>query len=469
MTPRHLTDLGNAERLVAFHGDDLRFCHLWATWLCWDGRRWAKDESGETERRAKATVRALYGEAANTDDPDARKALALHARRSEAESRIRAMVTLARSEPGIPVLPSDLDADPWVLNVSNGTLDLRTGELRPHRRTDLLSKLAPVPFEANAECPTWVGFLKRVLDDRDSLIGFVQRAVGYSLTGDVMARKLFILHGSGRNGKSTFLRTIGEVLGDYSMRTPSSSLMDRRGDSIPNDLARLKGARFVATTETAEGKRLAEAQVKDITGGEPITARFMRAEWFEFMPEFKLWLATNHLPDIRGTDPAIWDRVRRVPFEVRIPEDEEDTELPDKLRVEFPGILRWAVEGCLAWQVEGLAEPEEVQGATSSWRRDMDVLGAFLSDMCEEGPELSEAGGPLYVAYHNWCERNGYAAKANNLFALALRERGFSQKRTNRGQSWQSLALVKGPRNHAGVRRLPLPETRGRHRDHGPV
>lgn len=439
------TDTGNAERFAAQHGADVRYCRPFKRWYVWDKQRWAEDATGAVEQRAKATVRTIYTEASNCVDPDQRTALGKHAVRSESEAMRAAMVALASSEPGIPVLADDLDADPWLLNVKNGTLDLRTGMRRLHRREDLLSKLAPVEYHPDAPCPKWEAFLERVLPD-EGVRRFVQRAAGYSLTGDVSERILLLLFGLGRNGKSVYLETLRAALGDYAMRTPAETLLVKREGGIPNDIARLKGARFVTASETADGRRLAEALVKELTGGDTIPARFMRAEWFDYKPQFKVWLATNHKPVIRGTEPAIWDRIKLVPFTVRIPDTEQDKQLLGKLRGELPGILAWAVRGCLDWQQNGLGEPAAVTTATGAYRASMDVLGDFLDLRCICGPKAEVTAADLWADYDKWCQANGEKPMGQRALGLRLGERGFVAFRGTGGvRTWRGLGLLPTP------------------------
>ncbi len=438
------TDYGNAQRLTARHGRNLRYIRPWRRWLAWDGRRWGHDQSGEVERRAKHTVRRMYAEADSIDAKERRKELAKWAGQCEAERRITAIIALAWSEPGIPVLPDDLDHDPWLLNVLNGTIDLRTGELQDHNAADMLTKLAPFSYDEARDCPRWLEFLNRIMGGNDHLIGFLRRAIGYSLTGCTGERVLFILHGCGANGKSTFVETIRTVLGDYSLRTPAETLLAKRGDSIPNDIARLKGARFVHAAETEDGRRLAEALVKDITGNDTLSARFMRAEWFDFRPECKLWLATNHRPRVKGTDQAIWDRLRLVPFSVVIPESERDHQLRDKLEAEGNGILGWAVRGCLEWQRDGLGVPDEVRVATRDYRKDMDVIGAFVDECLIKEPTGTVAAKELYATYKAWCERTGERHLSQRKLADRLKERGFSNdgRTTSNCVAWNGFRLV---------------------------
>jgi putative DNA primase/helicase len=439
----HASDLGNARRLVSRHGGDIRYCYPWAKWLVWDGLRWRVDDSGEIFRRAKETVATTYREAAAADDATERKELARHALRSEGEARINAMVSLAESESGIPVQPDDLDRSPWLLTVGNGTVNLQTGKLQEHDRTDLITKLAPVTYDESAPCPTWTAFLDRVLAEKADLIEFVQRAIGYSLTGRTTERCAFILWGVGRNGKSTLLETMTTTMGDYADRTPTETLLAKRDTGIPNDVAALKSLRFVFAAESEEGRRLDEAKVKDLTGGDTISARFMRGEWFSFRPQFKIWLGTNHKPVIRGTDHAIWDRLRLIPFTVRIPEDEQDKDLRDKLLAEAPGILAWAVQGCLSWQRDGLGAPNDVTAATAAYRTEQDVFGSFITDACVEHANARITAKDLHAAYQQWCEETGERPLTQKAVGQRLGERGFDSVRTGkaRTRTWLGIGL----------------------------
>ncbi len=442
----HLTDMGNAERLRLRHGRDLRFCRAWNTWLVWDGQRWTKDDAGHVVRLAKETVRAIYAEASAATDDETRKTIAKHALKSEQESRVRAAISLAESEPGIPATPDQFDRHRWLLNCQNGTLDLQTGVLRPHDRSDLITHLAPVEFDPDAECPTFLRFLGQIMAGNEGLIRFLQRAIGYSLTGDTSERALMILHGKGRNGKSTLLEAIRGILGDYAIRTPTDTLLNKREGGIPNDVAQLKGARFVSASEADEGRRLAEATVKDLTGGDTVSARFMRGEWFNFEPEFKLWLGTNHRPAIRGTDDGIWDRIRLVPFAVRIPDAEQDKHLRTKLLAEAAGILAWAVRGCQDWQRDGLGEPREVREATAGYRAEMDLIGGFLDECCVVQPDATALTKELYATYKTWCEDNGEKPLTQQNVGRRLTERGFTAiRRTGGARAWTGIGLRTTP------------------------
>ncbi len=427
----NMTELGNAERFVARHGDDIRYCYPWGRWLVWNGARWERDESGKVHKRAKDTVRSIYAEAAAEGDDERRKSLVKHARASEAKNKIEAMLELAKSE--VPVSPDELDPNPLLLNAPNGTIDLRTGELREHRRDDLITKMAGAEYDPQASAPEWAAFLERV-QPGEELREFLQRGTGYSASGDTSEQCMFINHGpSGANGKTTFQEAVAGALGDYAMRTPTEMLLAKRGGGVPNDVARLKGARFVAASETEEGRRLAESLVKDLTGQDTISARFMRAEWFDFKPTHKLWLSTNHKPEIRGTDNGIWRRIRLVPWDVTIPPAEQDRKLSAKLRTEFPGVLAWIVRGCIAWQREGLRAPDEVRRATAEYRAEMDTLAAFLVDRCVVREGVWALADKLYQRYAMWCDANGERQEAQKAFVARLSERGFVRKRATKG------------------------------------
>ena len=440
-TSEHFTDMGNASRFCALHGRDVRYCHVSKRWYTWDARVWRPDSTGELMRRAKATVGAIYAEAAQAP-PETRKELAAHARRSESERQLKAMISLAASEPGIPISPDDLDQDSLILNAQNGTIDLRTGELRPHRRADLLTKMILVDYDPSGRSELFEGFLERIIPDA-SVRGFLQQAVGYSLTGLTTEQVLFLLWGGGSNGKTTFIETLLGLLGDYAIKTPAETLLAKRDTGIPNDVAALRGARFVAAVEMEEGRRLAEVRVKELTGGDTISARFMRGEWFTFRPACKVWLASNHRPVVRGTDHAIWRRLRLIPFTETITDSERDPHLIEKLKSELTGVLTWAVDGCLAWQREGLKAPDSVLLATQKYRQEQDLLGEFFRDRCvlDEGTWVSAAD--LYRAYCNWSEGDRKAMSKREL-GIRLRERGFddTRKGKTRTRAWLGIRLT---------------------------
>ncbi|MHC4405412.1 MAG: DNA primase family protein [Planctomycetota bacterium] len=431
----HLSDLGNAKRFARQHGENVRFCHPWGKWLVWDGKRWALDQTAAVERLAEATVKAIWQAAMAESDTKQRQAKARWAARSEESARIGGMLKLARSQAGVPILPENLDRNPWLLNVVNGTLELRTGELREHRRNDLITKLAPVEYLAPAEteCDLWGSFLDRIFAGRDHLVAFIRRLAGYCLSGTVKDHVLPILYGSGSNGKSTLLETIMGVLGeDYSIKAAPDFLLAKRGESHPTDRADLFGKRLVVCVETEDNRRLAESLAKELTGGDTIRARRMREDFWQFRATHKIVLATNHKPVVRGTDHALWRRLRLIPFDVTIPDDQQDKELPEKLRAEAPGILRWCVAGCLDWQRNGLGEPEEVINATRAYRSEQDIVGAFVEEWCLENRDARARAKDLYTVYRDFCEHGGETPVNQRRFGQAMTERGY-ERYTNNG------------------------------------
>lgn len=425
-----LTDLGNAERFVKRHGDDVRYVRPWRSWMVWDGTCWRRDETLEVERRAKDAVRAIWGEAADGSDKEERTAIAKWAERSEGIGRVRAMVEAAMAETGIAITPAAFDTQPFSFVCANGTLDLRTGDLTPHCATDLLTKSSPITFDPGARCPTWETFLSRIFDRDQDLIAYVQRAVGYSLTGDTREQCLHVLHGVGQNGKSTFLEVLASVLGDYAVQADFATFLDRQSNDGPrNDIARLAGARLVRSVEVGEGKRFNEPLIKVLTGDDIVAARFLYSEAFEFRPTFKLWLAANHKPVIRGADLGIWRRMRLVPFTVSIPDAEKDDTLRARLVAEAPGVLTWALAGCKEWLEYGLQPPAVVRAATLEYKTESDVIGAFLDDCCEVAAEFSAKAGDLYAAYRQWARQGGEHELSQTAFGRRIDERGFESRK----------------------------------------
>jgi P4 family phage/plasmid primase-like protien len=452
--PVHETDLGNSTRLVRWFGADLRHSKTHG-WLSFDGRRWIGGAGGENAaaQAAKATVRRMYAEAGGEDADAERKTLARWALQSESAIRLNAMVGLARTEAAIAVQAEQLDANPWLLNVENGTIDLRTGALRDHHREDYITKLIPIPYDPAATCPAFERFALEIMNGREELVTYLQRSIGYTLSGDVSEQVLQFLHGSGANGKSTLLRVLLALMGDYGTQAAPGLLLESRGDRHPTERADLAGKRLVVSVEVGEGKRMAEELVKQLTGGDRIKGRFMRADFFEFEPEFKLWLAANHKPIIRGTDHAIWRRIPLLPFDVTFTDDPEDgnpdkdQHLTEKLMEELPGILAWAVRGCLEWQRQGLNPPEAVVKATRDYRAEMDILADFFEDHCIFGDpkKFQVRSADLYEAYRGWCVNAGERPISKKALATALQERGCENQRDKVSRWWLGVGLVKTP------------------------
>lgn len=429
VTDLPLTDLGNGERLVKLHGRDIRYVHPWKKWITWDRRRWKLDNTAAIGRFAKGTVRSIYREAAAEPDQHERKNLVRWARESESKSRIQAMKDLASAEQGVPALPEELDRHPWLLNCRNGTIDLQTGKLRPHDRADMLTKMAPVDFDPDAVCPLFMETLRTFLVTPE-LIAFWHRLCGMAITGIVDDHILPVCYGTGANGKSTLLGILIDTLGtDYAMKAMPDLLIAKKNDTHPTDRADLFGKRIVIAIETEEGQRLNETLVKELTGGDRIRARRMREDPWEFEPTHTVILATNHEPQVRGTDQGIWRRLKKIPFSVRMLDDQARKDMPRLLRAELPGILAWLVRGCLDWQTEGLNTPEIVTEATNEYRQNEDVLGAFVAECCFERPGEKEQAGPLYTRYQAWCEASGLGALGKVRFGKAIAERGYRREK----------------------------------------
>lgn len=437
----HLTDIGNAERFVRQHGEKTLYCPLWRKWLMWDGKRWARDDRGEVGWLAIETVRAIYGEAKACPDGKKRQELADHAKRTEAYSRLVAMIATARTY--LPVVPTEFDPDPWLLNCQNGTVDLQTSELREHRKDDLITNLVSVDYNPEAECPRWVQFLEEIMPDKD-VRRFLQRAVGYSLTGDVREQILFFLYGTGANGKSTFITALIKLLDGYAQQSAPDLLMLSRGESHPTGIADLAGARMVASIEVEQGRKMAESLVKQMTGGDELKARRLYEDFWQFTPTFKFWLLANHKPTIRGTDEAIWRRFRLIPFDVVFTGEDQDKQLPERLAEEQEGILAWAVEGCRQWQRDGLAAPEAVKIATEEYRQEMDVLGVWLAECCVEAPDAEVRSTDLYNCYRDWCNDNGHSPMSQTKLSIQLGSRGFVKKPRRDAAYWQGISIRYG-------------------------
>jgi putative DNA primase/helicase len=439
-TLKALTDLGNAERFIDQHQDESRYCPQLKQWFCWVGDRWKRDGADHVIQKAKQTVENIETEIGDVDSQSVKEEILAHGKRSQAWSRIKAMIKLAASDPKIQVGIEELDVDQMRLNCQNGTVDLRTGELLPHSRDHFITKSTLISYDKSAACPKWLAFLYKIMAGNESLVNYLQRIIGYALTGSMKEQCLFIFNGFGANGKSTFLEAIRKVLGNYAMHTPSSTLLTNNL-AIRNDLARLRGARFVSAVEIGIGKKLDEALTKELTGGDPITSRFLFREYFEQTPSFKLFIAVNYKPEIRGMDHGIWRRIRLIPFDVVLSDEEIDRDLPSKLEAELPGILAWAVQGCLDWQKHGLVMPNEVRSATLEYKEESDILSKFLEDRCELGRNEKISIKNLYDAFKNWCDENADDLLSKKTFGHFLKQRGFKQSKNDGIRFWVGLAI----------------------------
>jgi len=440
----HLTDIGNARRFADQHRDNVRYSHEMEKWLLYHGGHWGEDKKGNTNRLAKSTSLTWYFDVGREFDDNRRKELKKHAIDSERDQRIRAMLNLARSEPGIPVTIDEMDSDPWLFNCGNCTINLRTGQPRPHDASDLLMQISAVRYDGDALCPEWLRFMDTVTGGDKELISLLQRAIGMSLTGDVRTQALFFLYGTGCNGKSTFLSIIRKLMGSYGLKASMSLFTIRNKDNNgPNEsLANLRGKRFVMATEIEEGKRLAVATIKDMTGGEPIRADRKYEHEIEFEPTFKLWLSGNHKPVITDSTYSIWRRFKLVPFTVTIPNPEED--YPRKLEAELSGILNWAIEGCLEWQKQGLGQAEAIRMATETYQREQDVIADFITDFCMWEPQATIAVSDLFEAYQKWCETNAGIELGKRKFGDRLIEKGAMRVSGHGNRAmWKGIRLIK--------------------------
>ena len=425
---KNTTDMGNAERLVERFGDRLRYVHAWG-WMAWNGKFWEMDKNGMAQQFAKKTVRTIYQEAASIEDDSQRLRIAKWATTSESAGKIEAMLSVAESDENLRLPSTDFDKDTMLLNVENGTINLRTGEIKPHDKNDLITKIAPVNFDKDAKCPTWEKFLAQIMDNSEELIKFLQRAFGYSLTADNTEQCFFLCYGTGQNGKSTMIETIRTLLGDYAQAANFETFLEKRGEGPRNDIAKLVGTRFVSAAEPDMGKNISESIIKQLTGNDMIAARLLYKEEFNFRPSFKIFLAANHKPGVRGQDKGIWRRIKLVPFDVTIEDNQKDRHLPDKLRAELPGILNWAIQGCLEWQKNGLGEPEEITQATTSYKEESDRLRDFLVDCCSTKGRGAAAKSTefkvLFKTYNSYCEEAGDRPLNKQSFAQAITERGY--------------------------------------------
>lgn len=439
-----LTDLGNARILARMGEGKILHCDKWG-WMAWDGARWQLDGAVKTvqemqksalEYRLNRAVESLARHLRN--DPNAeghneirkrKMKTILSIRKHEDESRIRGARALAESEPCISASYKRFDQKRWLFNCSNGTLDLERCTIKEHDPTDWLTQVSPTAFDEGAKCTRWLQFLEEILPDAE-VRKFLKQFLGCCLSGDVSPQMMPVFWGGGSNGKSTLIGAVMHVLGeDYSMKAKRDLLMAKRTSEHPTSVARLRGKRFVACVETAEDGRLDETLVKELTGGDVIAARRMREDEWEFFPTHKPVLVTNHRPEVRGTDDAIWRRLPLVPFEVRYAEDDprRDPMLPERLKEEASGILLWMLEGCQEWlgNSRKLERPTAVKDATQSYRSEQDRIGAFIEDKCVVGPERKVRVEKLMEAYMAWCVINKHQQMNGNAFGRALTEKGF--------------------------------------------
>ncbi|MFP7447172.1 phage/plasmid primase, P4 family, partial [Bacillus infantis] len=418
-----LTELGNAERIAYEYGHVIKYVSEMG-WLIWDGKRWKLDTKKEIERITAKVLRGLYKSEEESETKWARMC----------ERRNIRMNSIKDLMPLVPGEREDFDRHKYLFNVENGIVDLQTGKLLPHDRELGITKITNVAFDEKADCPEWKSFLEQIFQGDKELVEYMQRLIGYSLTGEITEQIMVFLIGGGSNGKSTFINTIKDLMGEYGKQAKSDTFIKKKETGANNDIARLVGSRFVSAIESEDGEQLSEAFVKQITGGEPVLARFLRQEYFEFIPEFKVFFTTNHKPVIKGVDEGIWRRIRLIPFNLQLPKEKRDKKLPEKLSLEMPGILNWAIEGCLKWQKSGLNDPAIVMKATGDYKEEMDILGPFIYECCFKQTNAQIEAKELYEVYANWCFKNGEHQLKNRAFYRILESQGFKRERGNRNK-----------------------------------
>jgi putative DNA primase/helicase len=435
------TDTTNAERLYKEFGSVIRYNGAWKKWLVFNGKRWVVDDGSLIHEMGLKTIRGRYNDLLKTSDYRDRLEIERFGVLSESVRRRESTIKAASWIKELVIDSNEIDKNPWLICVKNGTLDLSNGTFREHERGDFISKMADVEYQPEADCPDWKKFIREIMNYNNELIQYLQTVSGWAITGDTSEQTMFILYGSGANGKSTFLNTLMYLLGDYAIATPTETFMSKKGEQIGNDLARLRGTRFVTTTETEQGKKIAEPLIKQITGNDKITARFLYGEYFNFKPTFKVFMATNHKPSIRGADHGIWRRIKLIPFTNRIPEEKQDKHLEEKLKKEASGILNWILEGVSRWQKEGLKAPPVVLTATDEYRSEMDIIGNFVKDCCVQKPGIIIKVRELYKAYEKWCNENNEHLVSERFLALRLQEIGFQRSRNAETRFWRNLGL----------------------------
>jgi putative DNA primase/helicase len=425
------SDESLALRFAELHAADLRYVAAWNKWLIWDGARWQLDDTMASFSLVRKVCRAA---AAQCNKPKVAVALA-------SNKTTAAVASLSRSDRRLAATAEQWDTDPWLLNTPDGVIDLRSGKMRAHQPADYMTKMTAVKPKRSCPIPMWLAFLKKITNNDDDLTRFLQRMMGYALTGSTKEHALFFLHGTGANGKSTLLTVMTGILGDYHMPAAIETFTASHNEHHPTDLAGLRGARLVTSVETEEGRRWAESKIKALTGGDKIAARFMRQDFFEFTPAFKLAIAGNHKPGLRSVDEAIRRRFYLVPFSVVIPAKERDKNLGDRLRAEWPGILAWMIEGCMDWQQHGLAPPSAVTNATAAYLEAEDAFSAWLDEVGERDKDAWETTKMLFASWKLWADNAGEYAGTLKRFIQNMEARGLTPVRHRNARGFRGFRL----------------------------
>lgn len=454
-TPDHTHDQLALDLGRDLWDQDAKHVAAWGAWLIWTGAQWRKDTKLAHLTQAReylrhraddltkwATLKADE-EAKGGDDKAAKQVTdwaASEAKRLRDKHTVAAVVDMARSNPASGAGPDDFDRNTMIIGTPTGTIDIKAGYARPATRGDMITKLTGVGME-DGKPVEWLHFLDMIFDGDREVIGFLRRALGYTLTGETTEHKLFFCHGSGANGKSTLLNTVSYILGDYSRRAAAETFLAKQSDSHPTDVAGLRGARFIAASEIPRGRSWNEATIKDLTGGDVMTARFMRGDYFDFKPEGKLWIAGNTMPSFRGVDEAMRRRVVLIPFRVTIPADQRDTRLPAKLEAEAGKILSWIVAGAVEWQARGLMVPASIAAAATEYLDDEDVLGQFLAEETALDTDAFVTTGDLHQRFKQWADIQGLASWTMRTLQKEVAARGFATARRGKGNGFTGLKL----------------------------
>ena len=432
--PPAFSDEALALRFTERYADKLRYVAVWSKWLIWNGQYWRLDDTLQAFDYARKICRGAASECDNK-----------FANSIASAKTVAAVERLARADRRLAATADQWDADPWLLNTPAGVVDLHKGECRPHDPGYYMTKISGIAPDAACPVRYWKSFLDRVTGGDAELIAFLHRVVGYALTGVTREHALFFLYGTGANGKTTFLNAITGAMGDYCRIAPIETFTASMTERHPTDLAGLRGARLVTAVETEEGRRWAESKIKALTGGDKISARFMRQDFFEFTPQFKLLIAGNHKPGLRSVDEAIRRRFYLIPFTVTIPAEERDPGLLEKLKTEWPGILHWMIEGCLQWQQQGLAPPPVVAAATAAYLEAEDAIAAWIADCCAFDPNHWERRNALFASWSAWTEKTGEYTGSQKRFLERLETRsGIIPKRHSHGRGYYGLRLQSG-------------------------